>query len=137
MFYASKVDMELDNSWEVSRIEENYKIWVAQYPSLPYPETPETSYSGVHHMWQYSMEGTVPGIKQPVDMNIAYFGYDGIEPAHSKEVPEEVGPDVEAMLDFEETSEQVTAKEETVPTTDNTVSTIGLCFGTVTSVTQA
>ena len=113
MFYASKVDMEQENYWEVSRIEEAYKIWVAQYPSLPYPETPETSYSGLHHMWQYSMDGTVPGIQQPVDLNIAYFGYDGIEPARSKEVPEEVEPDVEAMLDFEETSEQVTAKEET------------------------
>lgn len=113
MFYASKVDMELEKSWEVSRIEENYKIWVAQYPALPYPETRETSYSGLHHMWQYSMEGSVPGIHQNVDLNIAYFGYDGIEPAHSKKVPEEVEPDVEAMLDFEAVSDQVTAKEET------------------------
>ena len=113
MFYASKVDMEEDNAWEVSRIEEEYKIWVAQYPLVPYPETPETSYSGTHHMWQYSMEGTVPGIRQDVDLNIAYFGYDGIEPARSKEIPEEVEPDVEAMLDFEEVSDQVTAKEET------------------------
>ena len=46
-------------------------------------------------------------------MNIAYFGYNGIEPAHSKNVPEEVEPDVEAMLDFEDVFEQVTAKEET------------------------
>lgn len=113
MFYASKVDMELEKSWEVSRIEENYKIWVAQYPALPYPETRETSYSGTHHMWQYSMEGSVPGIRQPVDLNIAYFGYDGIEPPHSKKIPEEVEPDVEAMLDFEAVSDQVTAKEET------------------------
>ncbi len=113
MFYASKVDMELEKSWEVSRIEEDYKIWVAQYPALPYPETPETSYSGTHHMWQYSMEGSVPGIRQSVDLNIAYFGYDGIEPPHSNQIPEEVEPDVEAMLDFEEVSDQVTAKEET------------------------
>ncbi len=113
MFYASKVDMELEKSWEISRIEEDYKIWVAQYPALPYPETPETSYSGAHHMWQYSMEGSVPGIRQPVDLNIAYFGYDGIEPPHSKKVPEEVEADVEAMLDFEPVSDQVTAKKET------------------------
>lgn len=113
MFYASKGDMELEKNWEVSRIEEEYKIWVAQYPALPYPETQETSYSGLHHMWQYSMEGSVPGIRQPVDLNIAYFGYDGIEPPHSKDVPEEVEADVEAMLDFEDVSEQVTAKDET------------------------
>lgn len=113
MFYASKGDMELEKSWEMSRIEEDYKIWVAQYPALPYPETRETSYSGKYHMWQYSMEGSVPGIRQPVDLNIAYFGYDGIEPPHSNKVPEEVTADVEAMLDFEEVSDQVTAKEET------------------------
>ena len=113
MFYASKGDMELEKSWEVSRIEKDYKIWVAQYPALPYPETNETSYSGLHHMWQYSMEGSVPGIRQPVDLNIAYFGYDGIEPAHSKKIPETVEVDVEAMLDFEDVSDQVTAKKET------------------------
>lgn len=113
MFYASKGDMELEKSWEVSRIEKDYKIWVAQYPALPYPETKETSYSGLHHMWQYSMDGSVPGIRQPVDLNIAYFGYDGIEPAHSKKIPETVEVDVEAMLDFEDVSDQVTAKKET------------------------
>ena len=113
MFYASKGDMELEKSWEVSRIEKDYKIWVAQYPALPYPETKETSYSRLHHMWQYSMEGSVPGIRQSVDLNIAYFGYDGIEPAHSKKIPETVEVDVEAMLDFEDVSDQVTAKKET------------------------
>lgn len=129
MFYASKVDMELEKSWEVSRIEEDYKIWVAQYPALPYPDTPETSYSGLHHMWQYSMEGSVPGIRQPVDLNIAYFGYDGIEPPHSKKVPEEVAVDVEAMLDFEEVSDQVTAKQETnlrnIPSQDSDSEILG------------
>lgn len=113
MFYASKVDMELDNHWEMSKIEEDYKIWVAQYPAEPYPATAQSSYSGVHHMWQYSMEGSVPGIKQPVDLNIAYFGYDGIEPAKDKEIPEEVEADIEAMMDFDEVSERVTAKNET------------------------
>lgn len=113
MFYASKIDMELEKSWEVSRIEEEYKIWVAQYPALPYPETKETSYSGTHHMWQYSMEGSVPGIRQNVDLNVAYFGYDGIEPPHSRKTPEPVEVNVEAMLDFEEVSDQVTAKQET------------------------
>ena len=105
--------MEQEKSWEVSRIEEDYKIWVAQYPALPYPDTRETSYSGTHHMWQYSMEGSIPGIRQSVDLNIAYFAYDGIEPPHSRKIPETVEVDVEAMLDFEDVSEQVTAKNET------------------------
>lgn len=113
MFYASKNNMQADSEWEVSRIEQDYKIWVAQYPDEPYPVTSRSSYAGVHHMWQYTMEGSVPGITQPVDLNIAYFGYDGTEPALNSEPPEEVGPDVEALMDFEDVYEQVTAKDET------------------------
>ncbi len=113
MFYASKGDMETYHRWEMDRIEDKYKVWVAQYPAEPYPVTPQTSYSGVHHMWQYSMEGEVAGIKAPVDLNIAYFAYDGIESAKSKDAPKEVEPDVEAMMDFDTVNEQVTAKEET------------------------
>lgn len=113
MFYASKGDMENSKRWDMERIENDFKVWVAQYPSEPYPQTKQSSYSGPHQMWQYSMEGQIPGIKAPVDLNIAYFGYDGIEPARSKTVPEEVEPDVEAMMDFEEVSEEVTAKDET------------------------
>lgn len=113
MFYASKNEMQDDTAWEVSRIEKKHKVWVAQYPADPYPITEESSYTGTHHMWQYSMEGTVAGISQNVDMNVAYFGYDGIEPAKDDTPPVEVGPDVEAMMDFTEVSEQVTAKEET------------------------
>lgn len=113
MFYASKNDMENSKEWDMRRIADDYKIWVAQYPAEPYPETRESSYSGEHQMWQYSMEGNVAGIEQPVDLNIAYFGYNGIEPPRSNQIPEEVGPDVEAMMDFTDVSEQVTAKEET------------------------
>ena len=113
MFYASKGDMELDNYWETSRIEEKYKIWVAQYPAEPYPVTEVSSYAQKHHMWQYTTTGTVPGISMPVDMNIAYFGYDGIEPAQDTVPPQEAEADIEAMMDFTPVSEEVTAKNET------------------------
>lgn len=111
MFYASK--HELENDWEVERIEKKYKIWVAQYPAEPYPQTAQSSYTGVHHMWQYSKEGSLDGISQNVDLNVAYFGYDGIEPAKDATAPEEVGPDVEALMNFEPVEESVTAKVET------------------------
>lgn len=113
MFYASKNDMQEDARWEVSCIENEYKIWVAQYPLLPYPDTQVSSYIGEHQMWQYSMQGMVPGIEQPVDLNIAYFGYDGIEPAKNPEPPAEAAPDVTALMDFQQVSESVTAKEST------------------------
>ncbi len=113
MFYASKNDMYLDANWEVSKIQKHYKIWVAQYPDPPYPQTPASSYAGEHQMWQYSMNGSVPGIAQSVDLDVAYFGYDGIEPAQNSEPPEEAFPDPEALMQFQEVSETVTAKDST------------------------
>lgn len=111
MFYASK--NEMTSQWELERIEEaGYKIWVAQYPEEPYPATPFSSYEGAHHMWQFSSEGSVEGISQPVDLNVAYFGYDGIEKPKKKEAFPEVTAAPEAMMTFEEVSETVTAKIE-------------------------
>lgn len=111
MFYGSRSDMEGENQWDVSRIEGDYKIWVAQYPEQPYPDTPASSYTGNHQMWQYSRSGDVPGIPQKVDVNIAYFGYTGVKPAKNDEIPETVGPDPEALMDFREVTETVTAKD--------------------------
>lgn len=113
MFYSSRNELHNEAQWEVSRIEEDYKIWVAQYPAEPYPLTEESTYYDEHHMWQYTTEGSVPGISQPVDLNVAYFGYDGVEEPRDKKAPEEVGPNVEALMNFQEVDEQVTAKEET------------------------
>jgi len=113
MFYSSKNELELNNWWQTDRIEKDYKIWVAQYPEKPYPMTESSSYSGTHHMWQYTTNGAVPGISQNVDMNVAYFSYPGINEPLSDVVPEEVGPNVEAMMTFEPVEEIVTAKEET------------------------
>jgi len=113
MFYSSKNEMEENRRWEMDRIEKNYKIWVAQYPSVPYPTTEKTSYSGKHHMWQHTTNGVVPGITQNVDLNVAYFGFEEINEPLSDVPPEEAEPDVEALMNFREVSEMVTAKEET------------------------
>ena len=127
MFYASKNEMEEDTKWEVSRIEGDYKIWVAQYPEEPYPATAHSSYSRVHQMWQYTREGEIPGIPVGVDADIAYFGYDGIkEPLRDEELPV-AKPDPEALMPFTEVHEEITAKNETnlrdIPSqdTDSTV----------------
>lgn len=111
MFYASKNDMENDARWEVSRIQQKYMIWVAQYPEAPYPETKESSYSGEHSMWQYTRDGSIYGIETAVDLNVAYFGYDGICEPLNNTPPEEAKPDPEALMSFDEVNEEVTAKE--------------------------
>lgn len=113
MFYASKNDLTDDAQWQTSKIEDDYKIWVAQYPHAPYPESESSSYEQKHHMWQYTAEGSVEGISQSVDRNVAYFGYDGIREPKNPEPPEIAEPDIEALMDFREVNETVTAKEET------------------------
>ncbi len=113
MFYASMGELTGEAKWETSRIEKSYKIWVSQYPAEPYPQTAKSSYGGSHAMWQYTNRGTVAGIDKPVDVNIAYFGYEGTADAISEEPPEEVQADAEALMNFTEVKEEVTAKDAT------------------------
>ena len=61
----------------------------------------------------FQTNGIVPGITQNVDLNVAYFGYAEINPPISDIPPEEVEPNVEAMMNFRPVDESVTAKEET------------------------
>jgi len=112
MFYGSKSDMEDEVQWDMERIS-SYNIWVAQYPAVPYPETPASTYSGPHVMWQYTSKGKVPGIKGNVDMDVAYFGYENAKPPQGEEAPEETKPSVEASMSFQDVEEQVTAKDKT------------------------
>ena len=113
MFYSSKNEMQNNAQWRMTKLEEDYKVWVAQYPQEPYPATQESSYEGIYHIWQYTAQGAVAGIETDVDRNVARFGYDGVRAPKNPKAPEEAFPDVEAMMDFEPVDELVTAKEET------------------------
>ena len=113
MFYASMGELSGNAKWDTSRIEGNYRIWVSQYPAAPYPETAKSSYGGTHAMWQYTNRGTVAGIARPVDVNVAYFGYEGTAEAIDSATPEEAHADVEALMNFAEVNETVTAKDST------------------------
>lgn len=113
MFYASKAEMEDDNQWIVSDLDKSYKIWVSWYPEIAYPETLQSGYNGVHCMWQYSNKGTVDGINEPVDLNVAYFGYETEANAKNSTPPDKVTVNTEAGHNFTEVNEKVTAKEAT------------------------
>lgn len=110
MFYASQGELQNSAQWEVSRIDPLYKIWVAQYPAKPYPQTERSSYTHTHAMWQYTTNGVVPGISKHVDVNIAYFGYEGTEDAKNDAAPENAEADIEALMPFTQVNEAVTAK---------------------------
>ena len=113
MFYGSSYAMTGSNHWDMDRIETSYKVWVSQYPALPYPQTERSAYGGIHAMWQYTNRGTVAGIEKPVDVNVANFGYEGVADAQSGEKPEEAHADAEALMNFTEVNENVTAKDST------------------------
>jgi len=51
--------------FETAKFEEQ-RIWLAQYNE-------EVTYQGKYHMWQYTSDGSVPGISGRVDMDVAYF----------------------------------------------------------------
>ena len=113
MFYGSGYGMTDSNHWDMDRIEQSYKVWVSQYPALPYPQTERSSYEGAYAMWQYTNQGSMPGISQPVDVNVAYFGYEDAADAVNGQPPDQAYADVEALMHFVETDETVTAKEAT------------------------
>ena len=113
MFYASTSELQAETKWETTRIETAYKIWVAQYPNAPYPQKEAPDYEGAYAMWQYTNQGTIAGIDKPVDVNVAYFGFNKITGAQSSETPESVQADPEALMNFQEVNETVTAKEKT------------------------
>lgn len=113
MFYSSMGELTGNAKWDTDRIAGTYRIWVSQYPAAPYPQTAQSSYTGSHVMWQYTNRGTVAGISKPVDVNVAYFGYEGTADAKSEEKPEEAQADAEALMHFTQVSEDVTAKDAT------------------------
>lgn len=115
MFYASRNELEADAKWDTSRISKSYKIWMAWYPTYIDPKElgPDNEYARDCAMWQYTNMGSVPGISEPVDVNVAYFGYEGTADAKSDAAPEQVTADAEALMNFSEINETVTAKEKT------------------------
>lgn len=113
MFYGSRNELLADNKWVTTELEKTYKIWLSCYPSPPYPQTERADYLGTHSMWQYTNDGTVDGISTPVDINVAYFGYENTAAPKDSTPPEKVEADIEAGHSFAEVNETVTAKEAT------------------------
>ena len=113
IFYASKNEMANDTKWNTSSIGSKYKIWMAWYNQDTSNVANGPSAGFKYDMWQYSNQGDVPGIKGKVDVNIAYFGYNGTESAKDTSGREVATADVEALMKFTEVNEAVTAKSKT------------------------
>lgn len=110
MFYAPKSQIEDSKLWNIEKIAQSYKIWLAHYDTKVYPQKETPTYGGKFDMWQYTNNGKVGGIKGAVDLNVSYFTVQKAEPKSSEapiiaETPKEKDPN------YTEVSEKVTAKE--------------------------
>ena len=114
MFYGACSEIEDDAYWDIQKIEKKYKIWVAQYSAVTYPQKEESDYQGKASAWQYTNKGRVDGISGNVDMVVCYFTKKEATAKNTSVTP----PVAKAPLTDEEklytvVNEQVTAKELT------------------------
>ena len=113
IFYASQSERSGDAKWNTSQIQQKYKIWMAWYNQDVSGIAKGPAYDGQCAMWQYTSQGTVPGINGKVDVDVAYFGYNGTETAKDTSERETASADVEALMNFDAVDETVTAKSST------------------------
>lgn len=109
MFYGAKTD--LTSKWDMNILENNYKIWVAHYPSSTYPDIKNPDYSGKYDMWQYTDKGSVSGVKGGTDMIVSYFDAVKTKPKVNKTI-ETAKPPVEKDEIYTAVNDTVTAKNE-------------------------
>lgn len=131
MFYGSRNDMESGDYWDMSQIDDKYKVWVAHYPTVTYPQKDKPDYAFRSHAWQYTDKGKVDGISGNVDLVVCYFTKGQAGAKNPNAVPDEGGTKVPAGQDivsgntFTAISDKVTAKEyvnlRQLPTTNSTV----------------
>lgn len=75
MFYSSRSSLTNNRDWNTTALQTKYKIWLAYYPKLPFPQTVSPEYDGLFSIWQYSCKARIAGISGEVDMNLSYFDY--------------------------------------------------------------
>ena len=114
MFYGARGEIEDEAYWDIQSIEKRYKIWVAQYSGVAYPQKDTPDYQGKTAAWQYTNKGRVDGVSGNVDMVVCYF----TKKQATAKNPSAVPPTAKAPLTDEEklytaVNEQVTAKELT------------------------
>ena len=113
IFYASQGELSGDAKWNTSQLQQKFKIWMAWYNQDASSVATGPAYDGQCAMWQYTNQGTVPGINGVVDVDVAYFGYNGTETAKDTSERETASADVEALMKFDPVDETVTAKSST------------------------
>ncbi len=113
MIYGAKSDFENTTLWDIARIETNYRVWVAHYSKIVYPEKKTPDYNGKFDMWQYTNRGIVAGIDGNCDMVVSYFTVQESKAKDASIKPSEAKPPkTQEELLYTSVNDQVTAKEE-------------------------
>lgn len=128
MFYGSASELSGSLKWDTSKIEESFKIWLASYPQITYPEITTPNYSGRYDMWQYTNKGSVSGIKDGVDKVVSYFSVKKAAPKTNVTVPEVSAPKENDGI-YTSVNEKITAKD--VVNLRDSASTGGNIVGTL------
>ncbi len=114
MLYGARNELSDPVFWNISEIEKEYKVWVAQYPKTTYPEKEFPDYTGSFDAWQYTNRGIVSGISGGVDMVVCYFEREKSAPKNENKRPSDAkAPLTDEEKLYTEVNEKVTAKDIT------------------------
>ncbi len=114
MFYGALNELKDSADWNIAKIEKEYKVWVAQYPSITYPDKSAPDYNRNFHAWQYTNKGSVDGVSGNVDMVVCYFKSEKAKPKNKNATPEAAkAPLTDEEKLYKNVNETVTAKEVT------------------------
>ena len=98
----------------ISRIEKKYKVWVAHYSTVVYPNKEKPDYANRCDAWQYTNKGSVSGISGNVDMVVCYFTKGEAQAKNASAAPQTAkAPLTDEEKLYTTVNEQVTAKDVT------------------------
>lgn len=113
MVYGAKSEFENPDYWQMERIEQKCRIWVAHYSSPTYPDKPNPDYNRKYDMWQYTNRGTVDGVSGNCDMVVSYFTAERSSAKDNSATPPAAdAPKTQEEMVYTEINDRVTAKEE-------------------------
>ena len=114
MFYGALGEIGDTTYWDISKIEKKYKVWVAHYSTVTYPDKEKPDYDNRCNAWQYTNKGSVSGISGNVDMVVCYFTKEEAQAKDASAAPETAkAPLTDEEKLYTATNEQVTAKDVT------------------------
>ena len=90
MFYGARNELWDAECWDIERIDQKYKVWVAIYSKITYPVQDMPEYNRRVDAWQFSNKGNIAGINVDVDLVVCYFKKKTSLPKNPDAIPEEI-----------------------------------------------